>query len=132
MATRYDIIERVMGSAVDLGYSSTDIPDDFTIPSCTIEDVDRSLFDLFNEGLPLFYTFKKTQKVLKNMEIKDKNIINNINIKNSIKAAEKLMKGQGRILVRASGTESKIRVMGESDNNKLLQNCLNIILKKIK
>ena len=53
-------------------------------------------------------------------------------IKNSIKIAEKLMEGHGRILVRASGTESKIRVMGESENNKLLQKCLNIILKKIK
>ena len=42
------------------------------------------------------------------------------------------MKGQGRILVRASGTESKIRVMGESENNILLQKCLNSILKKIK
>ena len=62
----------------------------------------------------------------------DKTLINNIDVKKSIKSAEKLMKGQGRILVRASGTESKIRVMGESENNKLLQKCLNIILKKIK
>ena len=69
---------------------------------------------------------------MKNIDVKDKNIIKNIDIKNSIKYAEKLMKGQGRILVRASGTESKIRVMGESENNKLLQKCLNIILKKIK
>ena len=38
----------------------------------------------------------------------------------------------GRILVRASGTESKIRVMGESENKKLLEKCLNIILAKIK
>jgi len=69
---------------------------------------------------------------LKNIEVKDKTIINNINIKNSIKSAKKLMNGYGRILVRASGTESKIRVMGESENNKLLQKCLNIITKKIK
>ena len=62
MATRYDIIKRAMGSAVDLGYSSLDIPDDFSIPSCTIEDVDRALFDLFNEGIPLFYKFKNTLK----------------------------------------------------------------------
>ena len=41
------------------------------------------------------------------------------------------MKGQGRILVRSSGTESKIRVMGESENSKLLQKCLKIILKKL-
>ena len=79
-----------------------------------------------------FDTFKKTPQVLESIEVKDKSIINNTDLKNSIKIAEKLMKGQGRILVRASGTESKIRVMGESENNKLLQKCLNIILKKIK
>ena len=79
-----------------------------------------------------FNTFKKTPQILENIDVKDKSIIKNINIKNSIKLAEKLIKGQGRILVRSSGTESKIRVMGESDNNKLLQKCLKIILKKIK
>ena len=42
------------------------------------------------------------------------------------------MEGQGRILVRSSGTESKIRVMGESENSKLLQKCLKIVLRKIK
>jgi len=79
-----------------------------------------------------FDTFKKTPQVLKNIEVKDKSIINTTDIKNSIKVAEKLIKGQGRILVRSSGTESKIRIMGESDNSKLLQKCLKIILKKIK
>ena len=42
------------------------------------------------------------------------------------------MRGHGRILVRKSGTESKIRVMGESENKKLLNKCIDIILKKIK
>jgi len=79
-----------------------------------------------------FDTFKKTPQILKNIDVKDKSIIKNINIKNSIKLAEKLIKGKGRILVRNSGTESKIRVMGESDNSKLLQKCLKIILKQIK
>jgi phosphoglucosamine mutase len=79
-----------------------------------------------------FNTFKKTPQILENIEVKDKNIINNVNIKNSIKLVEKLIKGHGRILVRSSGTESKIRVMGESDNSKLLQKCLKIILKKIR
>jgi phosphoglucosamine mutase len=79
-----------------------------------------------------FNTFKKTPQILKNIEVKDKTIINSIDIKNSIKSAEKLMKGHGRILVRMSGTESKIRVMGESENTKLLQKCLKIISIKIK
>ena len=47
-------------------------------------------------------------------------------------SAEKLIKGQGRILVRRSGTESKIRVMGESENKILVTKCVNIITKKIK
>ena len=53
-------------------------------------------------------------------------------IKNSIKIAEKLIKGHGRILVRKSGTEAKIRVMGESENLDLLEKCINIIIRKIK
>ena len=79
-----------------------------------------------------FDTFKKTPQILENIDVKDKSITKNINIKNSIKLAEKLIKGQGRILVRSSGTESKIRVMGESDNSRLLQKCLKIVLRKIK
>jgi phosphoglucosamine mutase len=85
-----------------------------------------------NKASNFFDTFKKTPQILKNIEVKDKSIINNTDIKNSIKIAEKLMKGQGRILVRASGTESKIRIMAESRNNKLLQKCLKIISNKIK
>ena len=69
---------------------------------------------------------------MKNIEVKNKSIINNTEVKKSIKVAEKLMIGQGRILVRKSGTESKIRVMGESENKKLLIKCINIISKKIK
>ena len=79
-----------------------------------------------------FNKFKKTPQILKNISVRDKSIIKNSEIKKSIKKAEKLMKGQGRILVRESGTESKIRVMGESENKQLLDKCINIILKKIK
>ena len=79
-----------------------------------------------------FNTFIKTPQILENIEVKDKNIINNIDVRSSIKKAEKLIKNQGRILVRKSGTESKIRIMGESINKKLLLNCLEIIKKKIK
>ena len=79
-----------------------------------------------------FNTFKKTPQILKNIQVKERTIINNSKVKQSIKIAEKLMKGHGRILVRKSGTESKIRVMGESENKKLLNKCIDIITKKIK
>ena len=79
-----------------------------------------------------FDKFKKTPQILENILVKDRSIIKKPEIKKSIKEAEKLMHGHGRILVRASGTESKIRVMGESENKKLLEKCLNIIITKIK
>jgi len=79
-----------------------------------------------------FNKFKKTPQILENIHVKDKSIIKNSEVKESIKKAEKLMKGYGRILVRESGTESKIRVMGESENKELLDKCINIILRKIK
>ena len=79
-----------------------------------------------------FNTFKKTPQILKNIDVKNKSIINDRDVKNSIKTAKKLMNGQGRLLVRVSGTEKKIRVMGESENKELLQKCLNIIIRKIK
>ena len=79
-----------------------------------------------------FNKFQKTPQILKNIAVKDKEIIKNIEVKKSIKIAEKLIKGQGRILVGKSGTESKIRVMAESNNKKLLNNCINIISKRIK
>jgi len=48
-------------------YKNTDkkganIPEDFDIPSCTIEDVDRSLFDLFDKQLPFNYSHKSGTK----------------------------------------------------------------------
>ena len=38
------------------------IPEDLDIPACTIEDVDRSLFNLFDKQLPFTYKHKKGTK----------------------------------------------------------------------
>ena len=79
-----------------------------------------------------FDKFKKTPQLLKSIQVRDKNIINKSEIRKSIKLATQLIKGQGRILVRKSGTESKIRIMGESENRNLLSKCVRIVLKNIK
>ena len=79
----------------------------------------------------LFNLFKLTPQILENVTVKDKNIINSPKCKKAINQANKLMKGQGRMLVRKSGTEPKIRIMGESDNKKLLQKCISIIKKTV-
>ena len=79
-----------------------------------------------------FNVFEKVPQILKNIKTKNMNILKNRAVKNSIRLANKMMKGQGRIVVRKSGTEQKIRVMGESRNKVLLNKCIKLIIKKIK
>ena len=74
-----------------------------------------------------FNVFKKTPQILENVKCKKENILNDQKIKKLIKLSKEKIKGKGRILVRKSGTEPLIRVMGESDNINLLK----IVLKKI-
>ncbi len=75
--------------------------------------------------------FDQTPQILENVVVKDKNIINSLNCKKAINKANNLIKGQGRMLVRKSGTEPKIRIMGESNNIKLLEKCIKIVKKSI-
>ena len=78
-----------------------------------------------------FNVFEKTPQILENIKIKNKNILKKTAVKNSIKKANYLIKGHGRILVRKSGTEPKIRIMGECKNKYLLKKCIEKIKKTI-
>ena len=79
-----------------------------------------------------FNVFEKIPQILVNITVKDNEILRRPSVKKSIKIANRLIKNQGRILVRRSGTEQKIRIMGESKNKVLLKKCINIISKTIK
>ena len=59
-------------------------------------------------------------QVLENIIVRDKNILNESKCKKAIRNANKLMARNGRLLVRKSGTESKIRIMGESNDKSLI------------
>jgi len=80
----------------------------------------------------LLNVFTPVPQVLENITVKDKNMINNLKSKKAIKKANKLMNNCGRLLIRKSGTEPKIRIMGESHNKKLILKCIKIIKKAIK
>ena len=71
-------------------------------------------------------------QILENIVVKNKNIINASKCKNEIKKANKLMGQKGRILVRKSGTEPKIRIMAESYDKSLILKCIKIIKRSIK
>jgi len=57
MTTRYSNKNSEPGS----GYTDP-VESDFSMPSCTIEDVDRGVFNLFDRELPFFYKQKTANK----------------------------------------------------------------------
>ena len=80
----------------------------------------------------LLNVFTPLPQILENVSVKDKNIINKLKIKKAIKKASTLMSSKGRILVRKSGTESKIRIMAESNDKNLILKCIKIIKSSLK
>ena len=79
----------------------------------------------------LFNNFNQTPQKLVNIHVNDKSVINSKKCKKSILDAKKLLSNNGRILVRASGTEPKIRIMCESNNKKIITKCINLVKRSI-
>ena len=80
----------------------------------------------------LLNIFVPLPQILENITVKDKNIISKSKSKKAIQKANKLMNGNGRLLIRKSGTEPKIRIMGESRNKKLISKCIKLIKRSMK
>ena len=80
----------------------------------------------------LLNVFNPLPQILENINVKDKNIINKPKSKIVIRKANKLMYGKGRLLIRKSGTEPKIRIMGESHDKNLILKCIKIIKRSIR
>ena len=80
----------------------------------------------------LLNVFQPLPQILENIIVKDKSIINKSKCKNAVKKASRLMNGRGRLLIRKSGTEPKIRIMGESHDKNLILKCIKVIKRSIK
>ena len=79
-----------------------------------------------------FNVFKKTPQILENVNYKDEKILKSPSLLKAINLAKKMIKGEGRVLIRKSGTEAKIRIMVESENIDLIKKCIHIVKKEIK
>ena len=78
-----------------------------------------------------FKVYKPVPQKLLNIKVKDKKILNTVKCKQAVKEANKLIKSKGRLLVRPSGTEPKVRIMCESFNVSLMNKCIAIVKKTI-
>jgi phosphoglucosamine mutase len=67
------------------------------------------------------HRFDPLPQVLKNVRYKSGKPLENAKVRTAIRKAEERLNGHGRLLVRPSGTEPVIRVMGEGDDKGLVE-----------
>ncbi len=67
------------------------------------------------------HRFDPLPQVLKNVRYKSGKPLEDAKVKTAIASAEQKLNGVGRLLVRSSGTEPVIRVMGEGENRDLVE-----------
>ena len=84
-----------------------------------------------NLASEIFNVYKSVPQKLLNIKVINKKIIHSNKCKKAIKKANALIKNNGRLLVRPSGTEPKVRIMCESFNVSLMDKCINIVKKTI-
>src|SRR3974390_3290901 len=67
-------------------------------------------------------------QVLKNVRYRNGKPLENASVRSAIASAESRLGGHGRLLVRPSGTEPVIRVMGEGDDKALVEAVVNDVI----
>jgi phosphoglucosamine mutase len=67
------------------------------------------------------HRFDPLPQVMKNVRYKAGRPLEHAGVRSAIAAAEQRLDGQGRLVIRPSGTEPVIRVMGEGDDRQLVE-----------
>jgi len=75
--------------------------------------------------------FTPLPQVLRNVEYKGGAVLDRDEIRKLIASAERQLAGSGRLLVRRSGTEPKIRIMAEGEDEGLLQTVIDDVVGAI-
>jgi phosphoglucosamine mutase len=75
--------------------------------------------------------FEPLPQILRNVTCTKNNILQDPKVQSAITAAEIKFNGQGRILVRNSGTQAIVRIMAENSNEALMQQVVDDIAQEI-
>jgi phosphoglucosamine mutase len=77
------------------------------------------------------HRFDPLPQILKNVRYRSGKPLDDAEVKSAISDGEKRLNGQGRLLVRSSGTEPVIRVMGEGDDRILVEEVVDHIVSAL-
>jgi len=94
----------------------------------------KILSHLVRTGKPaseILNLFQPVPQILKNVSFKGETPLKKNNVRSLIAGAEKELSGNGRLLVRESGTEPVIRVMAEGDSTKEIEDTVDRICEAL-
>jgi phosphoglucosamine mutase len=77
------------------------------------------------------HRFEPLPQVLKNVRYKKGKPLEDANVKTAISGANARLNGNGRLVIRPSGTEPVIRVMGEGDDPELVEEIVDEIVEAL-
>ena len=77
------------------------------------------------------HRFDPLPQILKNVRYRAGKPLDNADVKSAISSAEKRLNGHGRLLVRSSGTEPVIRVMGEGDDRDVVEEVVDSVVSAL-
>ena len=77
------------------------------------------------------HRFEPLPQILKNVRYGAGKPLDNPKVQLAITAAEKRLNGNGRLLIRPSGTEPVIRVMGEGDDRAVVEEAVDLIVSAL-
>ncbi|MBX9840180.1 MAG: phosphoglucosamine mutase [Xanthobacteraceae bacterium] len=77
------------------------------------------------------HRFEPLPQILRNVRYKKGKPLEDAKVRLAIKSAEQKLNGQGRLVIRPSGTEPVIRVMGEGDDKALVENVVDGIVEAL-
>ncbi len=77
------------------------------------------------------HRFEALPQILRNVRYKTGKPLENAKVRLAIKSAEQKLNGQGRLVIRPSGTEPVIRVMGEGDDKTLVEDVVEGIVEAL-
>ncbi|MBN8936483.1 MAG: phosphoglucosamine mutase [Rhizobiales bacterium] len=77
------------------------------------------------------HRFEPLPQILRNVRYKQGKPLEDAKVRLAIESAEQKLNGHGRLVIRPSGTEPVIRVMGEGDNKTLVEDAVDGIVEAL-